>query len=132
MYQKLIVVGNLGTDPEQREVGGTTVTNFTLASNRKWTGKDGVKQEETTWFRVSVWGKQGDAVATYMSKGRQVLVEGRLNPDAETGGPKLWTDKNGAPRASYDLTAETVRFLSGGDSSASASAQQDDEDDFPF
>jgi single-strand DNA-binding protein len=130
MYQKVTVIGNLGTDPETREVGGSTVTNFSLASNRKWTAKDGTKQSETTWFRVSVWGKQGENVQKYLGKGRQAMVEGRLSPDKETGGPRLWEGTDGSTRASYELTAENVVFLSGGDGRDRGQSDEAADDDF--
>lgn len=136
MYHQVVVAGNLGNDPETREVGETTVTSFSLASNRKWKNRDGEQQEETVWFRVSVWGAQGETVAQYMSKGRQVLVIGRLKPDPETGGPRVWEGDSG-PRASFELTAQDVRFLSGGERSDSrttstASVASYDDDDLPF
>lgn len=130
MYQKLVLVGNLGADPESREVGGTTVCNFPLATNRKWNSKDGEKQEETTWFRISVWGKQAEACQRYLSKGRQVLVEGRLTADKETGGPRVYELSDGRKAASYEVTAETVRFLSGGDASDSGGSTQAKADTF--
>ena len=83
MFQKLIIAGNLGSDPEMRYLpNGQAVTNFSMASNRKWTDKaTGEIQKETTWFRVSVWGAQAEAANQYLVKGRQVLIEGRLKPD---------------------------------------------------
>lgn len=118
MYQKLIIVGNLGRDPEMRYTpSGQTVTSFSVATNRRWTGNDGEQQEETVWFRVTTWGKQAETCNQYLSKGRQVLIEGRLTPDKESGGPRVWTDQNGTPRASYEMRAFTVQFLGGrGDS----------------
>lgn len=115
MYQKLVIVGNLGTDPEMRFTpSGEAVTNFNVAANRKWTDNTGQTHEEVTWFRISVWGKQAEVCNQYLSKGRQVLVEGRLTPDKETGGPRVWTDQNGKARASFEVTAFEVRFLGGG------------------
>ena len=77
MYQKVIIVGNLGTDPEMRYMpDGTAVTNFSVATNRRWTDRaTGEPREETTWFRVSVWRQQAETANQYLSKGRQVLVE---------------------------------------------------------
>lgn len=119
MYHKVIIVGNLGNDPELRFTAqGDGVTSFSVAVNNTWFNKDGEKQEETTWFRVSVWGKQAESCNQYLSKGRQVLVEGRLQPDKATGGPKIWTPPEGNARASYDLRAITVQFLSGGGQSS--------------
>jgi len=122
MYQKLIIVGNLGQDPELRYTqSGQAVTNFSVATSRRWTGSDGQQQEETVWFRVSVWGKQAETCNQYLNKGRQVMCEGRMNIDKETGGPRVWQDQNGNWRASYEMTAFDVRFLgqrSDGDSFA--------------
>lgn len=112
MYQKLIIVGNLGGDPEMRYTpSGQAVTNFSVATSRKWTDTGGQQQEETVWFRVSVWGKQAETCNQYLSKGRQVLCEGRLNVDKESGGPRVWQDQSGKWRASYEMTAFEVRFL---------------------
>jgi single-strand DNA-binding protein len=114
MYQKIIIVGNLGRDPEMRYTpGGQAVTNLNVATNRRWTDKDGKPQDETIWFRVSVWGKQAEMCNQYLTKGRPVLVEGRLRSDPETGGPRIWTGNDGKPRASYEISAMTVRFLGG-------------------
>lgn len=112
MYQKLLIVGNLGGDPEMRYTpSGQAVTNFSVATSRKWTDNGGQQHEETVWFRVSVWGSQAETCNQYLSKGRQVLCEGRLTVDKETGGPRIWTDQSGKPRASYEMTAFEVRFL---------------------
>jgi single-strand DNA-binding protein len=113
MYQNLIIVGNLGRDPEMRYTpSGQAVTNFNVATNRKYTTSDGNKVEETTWFRISTWGKTAEVCNQYLKKGSKVLVEGRLNPDPETGGPKIWTRQDGTSAASFELTASQVRFLS--------------------
>jgi single-strand DNA-binding protein len=119
MYQKLIIVGNLGGDPEMRYTpSGQAVTHLSVATNRRWTDGGGQQQEETAWFRVSVWGKQAETCNQYLSKGQKVLIEGRLTPDKETGGPRIWTDQNGKPKASYEMSAYEVRFLGArGDSS---------------
>lgn len=115
MYQKVVIAGNLGGDPEMRYTPqGDAVTSFNVATNRRWTGRDGQPGEETTWFRVSVWGKQAESCNQYLTKGRQVLVEGTLTPDRETGGPRVWTTNEGQHRASYEIRAITVQFLGGG------------------
>ena len=114
MYQKLIIMGNLGGDPEMRYTpDGTPVTNFSVATNRKWNNPDGSQGEETIWFRVTAWRKLAETCNQYLSKGRQVFVEGRLTPDKATGGPRVWTGNDGKPRASYEMTADTVKFLGG-------------------
>jgi single-strand DNA-binding protein len=112
MYHKVIIVGNLGRDPEMRYTPtGRPVTNFSVATNRRWTNEDGSPGEETTWFRVSAWGKLGEVCNQYLSKGRQVFIEGTLRPDSETGGPRVWTGNDGQARASFEIVAQTVKFL---------------------
>ncbi len=112
MFQKVFLVGNLGRDPEMRYTPqGTPVTTFSMATSRKYTTADGQSKEETAWFRISVFGKQGEACNQYLTKGSKVLVEGRLTAD-ENGGPRIWTGQDGKPRASFEVFAETVRFLS--------------------
>lgn len=114
MYQKVIIVGNLGGDPEMRYTpSGTPVTNFSVATNRRWTDQQGELRDETTWFRVACWGKLAETTNQYLSKGRQVLIEGRMQPDQATGGPRVWTGNDGVARASYEVFAENVRFLGG-------------------
>jgi len=114
MYQKVIIVGNLGRDPEMRYTSdGTAVTNFSVATNRKWTNADGSPGEETTWFRVTVWRRMAEVCNQYLQKGRQVLIEGQLKPDPATGGPRVWTGNDGIARAQYEVTALAVKFLGG-------------------
>ena len=135
MYQKTIIVGNLGKDPEMRYApNGDAVTNLNVAANRKYTDKSGQLVKETTWFRVSVWGKQAEACNQYLKKGSAVLVEGRLNADKETGGPRLYTKSDGASGASFEITATEVRFLGGGRENGDASQGQaeETENNVPF
>lgn len=113
MYQKIVIVGNLGRDPEMRYTpSGQAVTNFPVATNRRWTDNSGERHEETIWFQVSAWGKQAESCNTYLSKGAQVLVDGRLKCDPATGGPRIWINQAGEPRSSYEIDAEKVVFLS--------------------
>jgi single-strand DNA-binding protein len=122
MYHTIIIVGNLGRDPEMRytPTGGTAVTNFSVATNRQYTDSNGQQVKETIWFRVSTWGKTAETCNQYLKKGSKVLIEGRLTPDAKTGGPRIWQGQNG-PAASYEISANTVRFLSArGEESGSA------------
>jgi single-strand DNA-binding protein len=141
MYQKVIIIGNLGRDPEMRYLpSGQAVTGFNVATSNKYTGQDGQQVDETTWFRISVFGKQAESCNQYLKKGSKVLVEGRLRPDPATGGPKIWTRQDGTPGASFELTAQTVRFLGGrpaGDDSYQSgdfaeSTPGADEDSIPF
>jgi single-strand DNA-binding protein len=128
MYQKVVLVGNLGQDPEMRYTpNGTPVTNFSLATNERWTGQDGQQHDRTIWWRVAVWGRQAETTNQYLAKGRQVLVEGRMNPDPETGGPRVFTRSDGTPGASYEVTALTVRFLGGREAAAGFEAPGDED-----
>jgi len=112
-FHTIIIVGNLGRDPEMRYApNGNAVTSLSVASNRQYTDSSGQKVKETTWFRVSVWGKQAESVNTYLQKGSSVLVEGELRPDKETGNPRTFTRSDGSIGTSYEVNARTVRFLS--------------------
>lgn len=129
MYQKITIVGNLGRDPEMRYMpDGTAVTNFSVATSRTWTNRaTGEKEEETAWFRVGVWGRQAEACNQYLARGRKVLVDGSLVPDRATGGPKTFQRQDGTIGASFEIRADTVRFLSsknedGGAAGAAVSA----------
>jgi single-strand DNA-binding protein len=110
--QKIIIIGNLGRDPEMRYApNGKAVTNMSVAETRKYTRSDGEKVQETTWFRVTVWDKLAEVCNQYLSKGSKVYIEGRLTPDPKTGGPKIWQGQSG-PGASFEITADAVEFLS--------------------
>ncbi|MEZ0397245.1 MAG: single-stranded DNA-binding protein [Anaerolineales bacterium] len=113
MYHTLIIVGNVGRDPEMRYTpSGQAVTSFSVATNRQYTNNNGELVKETIWFRISAWGKQAEVCNQYLRKGSKVLIEGRLTADQNTGGPRVWTGQDGQPRASFEVTAQTVRFLS--------------------
>ena len=113
MYQTIIIAGNLGRDPEMRYLqSGQAVTSFSVATNRQYTNSRGEQIKETIWFRVSAWGRQAEICNQYLSKGSKVLVEGRLTADPNTGGPRVWTGQDGSTRASFEINAQTVRFLS--------------------
>jgi len=128
MYQKIIIIGNLGRDPEMRYTPeGNPVASFSVATSRRYSEK-----EETTWFRVTVWGKQAETCNQYLHKGSKVLVEGRLRPDAN-GNPTTFQRKDGTWGASYEITAETVRFLTPkGEDSNQNFGPMDDDEDIPF
>ncbi|NMC13712.1 MAG: single-stranded DNA-binding protein [Chloroflexi bacterium] len=113
MYHTIIIVGNLGRDPEMRYTPtGQAVTNFNVATNRQYTASDGTQVKETIWFRVSTWGKSAEVCNQYLRKGSKVLIEGRLIPDPSTGGPRTWTRQDGTTSASFEVSANTIRFLS--------------------
>src|SRR5512139_1802658 len=113
MYHTIIIVGNLGRDPEMRYTpSGQAVTNFNVATNRQYTSSDGQQVKETIWFRVSAWGKQAETCNQYLRQGSRVLVEGRLIPDPASGGPRIYTRQDGSSGSSFEVSAATVRFLS--------------------
>jgi len=138
MFHTIILIGNLGRDPEMRYTpSGQAVTSFPVASNRQYTGSDGQTIKETIWFRISTWGKSAESCNNNLQKGSRVLVEGRLIPDQDTGGPRVYTRQDGTPASSFEISASTVRFLSPrGDSQAGASSDEGatpvDESDIPF
>ena len=110
---KVMIIGNLGRDPEMRYTpSGQPVTSFSVATNRQYTANSGETVKETIWFRVTTWGKTAEVCNQYVKKGSKVLVEGRLTPDVATGGPKVFTRQDGTTGASYEVSAQTVRFLS--------------------
>ena len=124
MFQQLIIVGNLGSDPEMRYTSdGKPVTNFSVAVNRRWTNPDGSPGEETTWFRVTAWGKLAETCNQYLRKGRQAMVIGRVSGRA-------YTAADGSPRASLDVTATQVRFI--GARGEVGDTGEEDEDIIPF
>ncbi len=139
MYHTVILVGNLGRDPEMRYTpSGQPVTNMSVATSRQYTDSNGQQVKETIWFRVSVWGKQAEACNQYLKKGNKVLVEGRLIPDNSTGGPRIWNRQDGTAASSFEISASTVRFLTsrgeseGGYQVEETAAQSTDDTNIPF
>jgi single-strand DNA-binding protein len=140
MYHTIIIVGNVGKDPEMRYTpSGQAVTSFSVATNRQYATGNGEQVKETIWFRVTTWGKQAEVCNQYVRKGSKVLIEGRLTPDKATGGPRIWTKQDGSAGASFEVTAGTVRFLSsrgeGGEGQMMGGmegAEVPAEDDIPF
>jgi single-strand DNA-binding protein len=103
---KIIVIGNLGSDPEMRYTpNGQAVTNFNVATNYRYNTASGEQRDETEWFRVSVFGRQAESCNQYLAKGRKVYVDGRLKS-------RTYQDRNGETRVSLEITAQDVRFLS--------------------
>ena len=104
-FNKITIVGNLGKDPELRYTPqGTAVCSFSMATNEKRKDKNGMQQDFTTWFRVTVWGKQAETVSKYLSKGRSVYVEGRLHIEE-------WQDRDGKQRYTLEVNATDVHFI---------------------
>ena len=137
MLNKCMVIGNLGADPEMRyTANGNAVTTFNVATSRRFTDNSGERREETEWFRVVTWNRLAETCAQYLTKGRQVYVEGRLQT-------RSWEGQDGQKRYTTELIAEEVKFLGNrGQEEApvfapglpvGADAQGDvDPDDLPF
>lgn len=138
MYHTIILVGNLGKDPEMRYTpSGQAVTSLNIATNRTYKGSDGNPVKETIWFRVSVWGKQAESTNQYLKKGSKVLVEGRLTPDRATGGPRIFTRQDGTTGSSFEVSATSVQFLSSrgegeGEGGGSEFPEGDAGEEIPF
>lgn len=114
-----IVVGNLGKDPEVRFTqSGRAVANFSVATSESWPGQDGSPQERTEWHKIVVWGKQAESCGQYLSKGRQVFVQGRIQT-------RKWTDQNGQDRYTTEIVAQRVQFLGGGGGARASQESQD-------
>ena len=105
MLNKVLLIGNLGKDPEMWSLpSGQPVASFTLATSRRWRDKNGQKQELTEWHRIVVWGKQAEICGQYLTKGRQIYVEGRIRT-------RQWQDQQGQKRYSTEIVAQTVQML---------------------
>ncbi len=110
MYHKVILVGNLGRDVELKYTAeGTPVANFSMAVNVGYGDK-----KKTMWVRVSAWRKTAEACNQYLRKGSKALVEGELRPD-DNGNPRVFARNDGTSGSSYEVTAQTVKFLSSRD-----------------
>ena len=125
MFAKLIIVGNLGSDPEMRYTPkGLAYSRLSVATNRKWADAEGTQHTDTTWFRVTVWGKQAEACAQYLSKGRMVLVE------AEQIKASAYLSRDNQPAATLEVVARNVRFLGGnGNGNGASGAEQPVEEE---
>ena len=131
MYQKIIIAGNLGRDPEMRYTpSGQAVTNFSVATNRQYTASDGQLVKETTWFRISAWGRLAETCNQFLTKGKRAYVEGSLRT-------RNWEGQDGQKRSRTEIVANRVIFL---DRAGSGTAPLSDEmpptdleaDDLPF
>ena len=104
---KVFFAGNLTRDPELRYTsGGQAVCNISVASNRTWKDKEGQKKEATTFMRCTIWGKQGETVAQYFTKGKPIYIEGRL----ET---RSWETDKGEKRSAVDIVVDNFQFIGG-------------------
>lgn len=106
MYQQLIVIGHLGTEPELRyTASGVPVTSFTLAVSKRWTNAEGQSQDKTTWFRISLWRRQAEIANQYLAKGHRVMIVGEVDM------ARPWTDRDGNLRANIEVTATELKLL---------------------
>jgi single-strand DNA-binding protein len=117
-FNKIILCGNLGRDPELRYTPqGTPVCSFTMATNERRKDKSGETQDQTTWFRVTLWGRQAETASQYLTKGRPVYIEGRLRIEE-------WNDRDGRQRYTLEVHATDMQFIGGrGDEQAQPSAK---------
>ncbi|HVF59788.1 MAG TPA: single-stranded DNA-binding protein [Thermoanaerobaculia bacterium] len=109
MLNKVLLIGNLGRDPEVRSTpSGQPVASFTLATNRRWRDKSGAKQEQTEWHNIVVWGRQAEIAGQYLTKGKQIYVEGRLQT-------RSWEDRqSGEKRYRTEIVCDNFQMLGGG------------------
>jgi len=118
---KVFLMGNLTRDPELKYIpSGTAVADFSIAINRFFKNKEGTKTEDTCFVRVVVWANQAESCAKYLSKGRPVFIEGRLQS-------RSWEDKDGQKRSAMEVVAERVQFLSAPQGSSSATSLPSEE-----
>ncbi len=130
---KVILLGNLGRDPELRYTpNGTAVANFTIATNETWKDRDGQKQEHTEWHRIVVWGKLAEICGEYLRKGRQVYIEGTLRS-------RTYKDKEGVEKSVTEVRADNMVMIGrsdgGGQDSGRGTSEKPPEysdDDIPF
>ncbi len=107
-FNKVILVGNLGRDPELRYTAqGTPVCSFSLATNERFKDRNGETQDRTTWFKVTLWGRQAETASQYLQKGRPVYIEGRLRLEE-------WTDRDGKARQTLEVHATDMHFIGSG------------------
>lgn len=120
---KVILVGNLGAEPEVRYTpSGKAVASFNLATREQWTGKDGEKTEKTEWHRIVAWARLGEICGEYLHKGSQVYIEGRLQT-------RTWEDRDGNKRSTTEIVAQTMQML--GSPSSRGGAAKTKEERFP-
>jgi single-strand DNA-binding protein len=118
---KVILLGNLGRDPETRyTTGGDAVTNLNIATSEQWKDKSGEKQERTEWHRVVLFGRQAEVAGEYLKKGRSVYIEGRLQT-------RKYTDKDGVEKYSTEIVADRMQLIGGGRDAAGGTGGGDAE-----
>jgi len=124
-FNKITLVGHLGRDPELRYTPqGNAVCNFSMATSEKRKDKSGEWQDLTTWFRVTLWGKQGENAAKYLTKGSQVYIEGRLRIEE-------WQDRDGKDRYTIEVNGSDMQFLGSGSGKSASDEYSSGNDDGP-
>jgi single-strand DNA-binding protein len=118
---KVILIGNLGRDPELRQAGQSTVATLSLATQERRKDKDGNWSDHTEWHRVTLWGRDAENAGKYLTKGKQVYIEGRLQT-------RKWQDKDGADRYTTEVVADVMRFLGGKDEGGGREERPRDDD----
>lgn len=134
---KVIVTGNVGRDPEMRYTpDGQAVATFSIATNRKYTNREGDEVKVTKWFNFSAWGDMANTVNTWVKKGQKLYVEGVLTADAETGGPRIWTGRDGNARSSFEAKVAYYEIMDWGKNAGNQEGPTKEdmlpEDDIPF
>ena len=130
-YNMVILLGRLGKDPEVRFMpDGKAICSFSLATGKEWV-KDGKKESKTEWHNIVCFGKTAEACGKYLKKGSKVLIVGRLNATAE-GNPRTWQDSSGNTRASFEVNADEVKFLSSRSDGTANHEKEQEEDSIPF
>jgi single-strand DNA-binding protein len=133
---KVILLGNLGSDPEVRYTpSGKAVANFSLATSEKYTNKEGEKEEKTEWHRIVAWARLGEICGEYLSKGSQIYIEGRIQT-------RTWEDRDGNKRYTTEIVAQTMQMLGGSKKGGEATSIEEShpseepisipDDDIPF
>ncbi len=131
---KAMIIGNLGRDPEMRYTqGGQAVTNFSVATSRRWAGQDGEQREDTEWHRIVAWGKLAEICNEYLSKGSSVYIEGRIQT-------REYDDREGITRRTTEIVAREMQMLDrrprsdggGGGGGDDLGGEPIDVDDMPF
>jgi single-strand DNA-binding protein len=132
-YNRVMLIGNLGRDPELRYTpNGQAVANFSVATNEMWVNKDNERQTRTEWHRIVAWSKLAEFTSEYLSKGKQIFVEGRLRT-------RTWQDRNGNSRTTTEIWANSIILLGRKDDSLTSEAEEPQaveeeisDDDIPF
>ena len=130
MFHTIIIVGNVGRDPEMRYTpAGQAVTSFSVATSRTYKSQ-GQPVKETIWFRVTCWGRMAETASNYVKKGEKILIEGRLVAD-QSGNPRTYMRNDGTTGASFEINATNLRLLSSNSENISVPKMDGSADESP-